>query len=209
MTPKTSHHDHFPRITCLAFWAFHILLSRCIAVANILVVGSMNADTFLPVARLPTEGENIMLVPGKQPIVDVPGGKGCTQAVAVAKLSLRDKDISVSFAGQFGNDEAAKMLRDTLTSHYVKVPALCTTHHQDLPSGRGYVFLTESGQVSAVVSGGSNEGGWKRWERTWDLQQSASPELDKNDLEILSEEDLDKLLDGVKCIMLQREVRTF
>ena len=53
---------------------------------SVLVVGSANADTFLSVDRLPTEGENLTLLPGTEPVVDVPGGKGCTQAVAVAKL---------------------------------------------------------------------------------------------------------------------------
>lgn len=47
--------------------------------ASILVVGSANADTFLHVARLPVEGENLTLLPGTLPVVDVPGGKGCTQ----------------------------------------------------------------------------------------------------------------------------------
>ena len=43
---------------------------------SFLVVGSANADTFLSVDRLPTEGENLTLLPGTEPIVDVPGGKG-------------------------------------------------------------------------------------------------------------------------------------
>lgn len=166
-----------------------LLQSAVVAKASILVVGSMNADTFLPVARLPTEGENILLVPGKQPVVDVPGGKGCTQAVAASKLVVGEKSAAVAFVGQFGNDTAADMLKATLQDHNIQLPEICLTHHKDLPSGRGYVFWTESGSVSAVVSGGSNQDGWEDWKE------------DK-----LSSQEMDSLFDGVQCILLQREI---
>lgn len=176
--------------------------------ANILVIGSMNADTFLPVARLPLEGENVMLVPGKQPVVDVPGGKGCTQAVAAAKLLDQTKvKKEVSFVGQFGNDEAANMLRRTLQLEGVAISPMCATHHEDLPSGRGYVFLSENGSVSAVVSGGSNVGGWIAWERAWQQSNnSKEQESQPESIDIITAKDIDSLLDGVKCIMLQREI---
>ncbi|CAB9524222.1 isomerase [Seminavis robusta] len=174
---------------------------------NILVVGSINADTFLPVSRLPTEGENVMLVPGKEATVDVPGGKGCTQAVAASKLCL-DTRRTVSFAGQFGNDEAAAILRQCCDDENVIIPSLCQRHHSNLPSGRGYVFLSESGAVSAVVSGGSNEKGWKAWESAWQKRQRkhSSPPNDTIEDGAVSAKDLDKLFDGITCILMQREV---
>ena len=186
-------------------------LIPCADAANILVIGSMNADTFLPVARLPVEGENVMLVPGKQPVVDVPGGKGCTQAVAAAKLlcqsKLKDANAKVSFVGQFGNDGAANMLRRTLELEGVAISPICTTRHENLPSGRGYVFLSENGSVSAVVSGGSNEGGWKSWERAWKKSNNNNDqELQPGGIDNITSKDIDSLLDRVKCIMLQREV---
>jgi sugar/nucleoside kinase (ribokinase family)/sugar phosphate isomerase/epimerase len=118
--------------------------------------------------------------------VDVPGGKGCTQAVAAAKLSLG----TVAFCGQFGNDAAADILLKALEDEDVDV-SHCG-QHDDLPSGRGWVFITDSGSVSAVVSGGSNTGGWKSWQ-----------EMHQNGL--VSDE-IDDLLENAKCIMLQREV---
>jgi sugar/nucleoside kinase (ribokinase family)/sugar phosphate isomerase/epimerase len=162
--------------------------------ANILVVGSINADTFLPVSRLPCEGENLTLLPGKQPVVDVPGGKGCTQAVAASKLYQAG---TVSFVGQFGNDAAASTLKQALTDAHVDL--VHSGSHKDLPSGRGYVFLSESGAVSAVVSGGSNTGGWKTWEHAWEGYS-------KNPENIVLEGTLDVLMQDCKCIMLQREV---
>lgn len=172
------------------FWTTPILLLCLLdslrASSQIVVVGSINADTFLPVSRLPTEGENLTLRPGCSPTVDVPGGKGCTQAVAAAKISLG----TVAFCGQFGNDAAADILLKALEDEDVDV-SHCG-QHDDLPSGRGWVFITDSGSVSAVVSGGSNTGGWKSWQQ---MHQNG-----------LVSEEIDDLLENAKCIMLQREV---
>mmetsp|Transcript_13229 Transcript_13229/g.18729 ORF Transcript_13229/g.18729 Transcript_13229/m.18729 type:complete len:722 (-) Transcript_13229:1969-4134(-) len=170
----------------------------------ILVVGSINADTFLPVARIPTEGENITLRPGCEATVDVPGGKGCTQAVAASKLlsssssSTDDIGNKVAFVGQFGNDAAAITLREALTEAHVDL-SHCGSGHKNLPSGRGYVFLTESGSVSAVVCGGSNADGWKDWEQAYLMNDN---EITKDTLAYIR----NMLTKDTKCIMLQREV---
>eukprot|EP00536_Pseudo-nitzschia_multiseries_P014831 jgi/Psemu1/262456/estExt_Genewise1Plus.C_7730007 len=169
--------------------------------ASVLVVGSANADTFLPVARLPTEGENLTLLPGRVPIVDVPGGKGCTQAVAVAKLLRETPNSKCLFLGQLGSDPAGEMLRSALEEHGVDC-SHCGVH-SDLPSGRGYVFWqTSTGSVSAIVSGGSNSMGWAEWECAWKERGNSIPT--KTDLE----ERLETLLEeeGVRCVLLQREV---
>jgi sugar/nucleoside kinase (ribokinase family)/sugar phosphate isomerase/epimerase len=175
----------------------------------ILVVGSANVDTFLPVARLPSEGEN--LTTQRPPIVDVPGGKGCTQAVAASKLitnSERTDEWRVRFVGQLGlqDSAASRVLLDTLHQH--RIDAAQCGLHKDLPTGRGYVFLSESGSVSAVVSGGSNEYGWQQWEQAWENRQLLDHKHKEQTLvadEHLSRE-MDRMLEGVHCIMLQREV---
>jgi sugar/nucleoside kinase (ribokinase family)/sugar phosphate isomerase/epimerase len=97
---------------------------------------------------------------------------------------------TVAFVGQFGNDAAASILQKALEDANVDVSH--STQHADLASGRGYVFITDSGSVSAVVSGGSNADGWKLWDRMW--------------REGVKEEDLSDLLEHAKCILLQREV---
>lgn len=179
----------------------------------IVVIGSVNADTFLTVRRLPAEGENLTTL--TEPETDVPGGKGCTQAVAVAKLLLRSdhatnnkKDSSgVVFVGQFGNDVAATHLRTTLREEGVDISH--SGQHSDMPSGRGYVFLSVNGQVSAVVSGGANVGGWKHWER----HNRASTATTNDPSLIAAVDELDALFqqrDADQCIvMLQREVPEF
>lgn len=175
-------------------------------IKRIVVVGSVNADTFLPVQRLPIEGENLTTL--REPELDLPGGKGCTQAVAAAKLlqiqEQQQHPSPVLFIGQFGNDAAAVILQSTLSD--VGVDLSFSEHHSDLESGRGYVFLAEnSGQVSAVVSGGANARGWHKWETMWDAYVAAN-----RDSSILCNSDeLDAIfpnLESTGAVMLQREV---
>jgi len=180
---------------------------------KIVVVGSVNADTFLPVQRLPLEGEN--LVCNGEPTVDVPGGKGCTQAVAAAKLWHANHDdeqhSKVCFVGQFGDDDVSKVLQNVLTDVNVDIShsggltaAGVTPRENPLPSGRGYVFLSSStGQVSAVVSGGSNQHGWTLFETAWEDQHS-SPEMGESHSALRGL--MDQILDDCSCLMLQREV---
>lgn len=201
---------------------------------HILVAGSANADTFLPVARLPREGENLCVLDDEDVEVDVPGGKGCNQAVACARLSRTDaadgnaddannvesstpQPIGVAFLGQFGNDPAASILRGALTESGADVSASGTCPHA--PSGRGYVFLQrESGKVSAIVSGGSNTAGWgDGWRRAEarisnerDDGTAASDEATEKEVAAgdgaITDAYLDALLDGVSCLLLQREI---
>ncbi len=173
--------------------------------SSVLVVGSANADTFLSVDRLPTEGENLTLLPGTEPEVDVPGGKGCTQAVAVSKLLKSSSAPSKClFIGQLGLDPAGKMLLSSLEE--AGVDCSHCGFHSDLPSGRGYVFLQAStGSVSAVVSGGSNAMGWAEWKQAWEERQKRNPSSEtRSDLEKKLEGILEE--EGVRCVLLQREV---
>ena len=182
---------------------------------SVLIVGSANADTFLPVARLPIEGENIALLPGCEPSIDVPGGKGCTQAVAVSKLlsSSSSSPLSSSssmpfktlFIGQFGDDSAGRMLHETMEESGIICSELCE-FHSGISSGRGYVFLQkQTGSVSAIVSGGSNIHGWCKWEKAWNERQQ-QPAADPTSGELVSQ--LMELLDRklVRAVLLQREV---
>jgi len=185
---------------------------------KIVVVGSANVDTFLPVRRLPSSGENVGLWPPDtaEPVVDVPGGKGCTQAVAAAKLLLNsDKsNDEVVFVGQFGSSDedaaAVAILKRALAEVGVDAVSYCGTH-AGLRCGRGYVFVAkESGEVCAVVSGGANLRGWDDWREAWDECQSWSRRKEEGersgDPPALLEGLLEELVQGCSCILLQREV---
>ncbi|KAL7569888.1 hypothetical protein ACA910_008555 [Epithemia clementina (nom. ined.)] len=178
---------------CLLFSFLWILEAK-----KIVVVGSVNADTFLNVERLPSEGENLLTI--DEPTVDVPGGKGCTQAIAASKL-LTGSGSAVSFICQFGNDAVATLLQNTLKGAGVDVSD--SGHDSRHPSGRGYVFLSRStGQVSAVVSGGSNQNGWRSFDCAWAKYQNRPENIVLDGL-------IDRILQDCSCLMLQREVPEF
>mmetsp|Transcript_17380 Transcript_17380/g.47446 ORF Transcript_17380/g.47446 Transcript_17380/m.47446 type:complete len:725 (+) Transcript_17380:126-2300(+) len=187
-----------------------LLVAQVYATKKIVVVGSVNADTFLPVERLPVEGENLVCL--SEPTVDVPGGKGCTQAVAAAKLLLKnphEENSVVAFVGQFGSDAVASSLQNVLNEAQVDI-SKCgglkgaqVSSEESFPTGRGYVFLSRAtGQVSAVVSGGSNHYGWKTVEQTWENYK---------DSKTLGESIgwMDRILQDCSCLLLQREVPEF
>ena len=123
--------------------------------SSIAVVGSINADTFLHVDRLPVAGENVVTTGGSASMLqDVPGGKGATQAIAACRLGE-----TVRFVAQWGADLPATLRSalndvDALDIHFCK-------EHKQIPTGRGFVLCeTSTGEVSAVVYGGANALGW-------------------------------------------------
>ncbi|GAX23492.1 hypothetical protein FisN_14Hh336 [Fistulifera solaris] len=168
---------------------FHFTIQTA---ANVLVVGSVNIDTYLPVERMPQEGENLttLRMPWHQW-----GGKGLTQAVALSKLLLKDK--AVCFVGQVGYDlpDPSDLLSSSLLWQ-------CGSHPQ-LPCGRGYITLCENtGQVSAIVSGGSNEYGWEEW-KTIGNQLQQQPTMIWPYLHQLIQSH------NIQCILLQCEIPDF
>jgi len=164
--------------------------------AHIGIAGSANLDTFLPISHLPQAGENLTLLPNMHPSLDVPGGKGCNQAIAARKLSNQ----KVSFLGRIGNDAGGEIISKVLNEYQVNIQHL--QQCPNLPTGRGYVFLeAKTGRVSAVVSGGSNMYGWESF------RSKTAKELD-----VLLEEMLLCENDQVqrsRCLLLQREVPEF
>src|SRR5690349_18612974 len=66
---------------------------------GVLVVGSVNADLVVTVARRPGAGETVL----GSDLATFPGGKGANQAVAAARLGAR-----VAFAGRVGTDSFAR-----------------------------------------------------------------------------------------------------
>jgi len=112
---------------------------------DIVVVGSANLDTVVPVPRQPRAGETIL--GGDHSLV--PGGKGANQAVAAARLGRR-----TSFVGRVGDDSAGVRLRRGLEQANVNVDHLRTT--EATPSGIALITVTPDGDNSIVVSPGAN-----------------------------------------------------
>lgn len=113
--------------------------------ANPLVVlGSINADLYVEIERLPQPGETI---PGTDAAIR-PGGKGANQAVAAARLGRRTR-----FLGQWGDDAHAAVLKEALSAAHVDIGMARAVPG---PSGQAYILLQKGGENSIIIVGGAN-----------------------------------------------------
>ena len=111
----------------------------------ILVVGSLNIDQIVHLARLPMLGETLLSFT----YVRVPGGKGANQAVAMARLGA-----PVAMAGRVGNDPFGVQLLRSLQADNVDTGL--TVIDQEASSGVAFIFLTPGGDNAIVVASGAN-----------------------------------------------------
>jgi ribokinase len=114
------------------------------APGSVLVVGSVNADLVVSVARRPAAGETVL----GSDLATFPGGKGANQAVAAARLGAR-----VSFLGRTGTDSFGDFLRRNLDAQGVS-----TGHLRAVPGPSGVALITvdQSGDNSIIVAPGAN-----------------------------------------------------
>jgi ribokinase len=109
------------------------------------VVGSLNLDLVVRVARLPGPGETVL----GEDVFRNPGGKGANQAVAAARLGR-----AVAMVGRVGDDQAG---RDLLAS--LQADGVDTAHVRvvdGVPSGTALITVSEDGENQIVVSPGAN-----------------------------------------------------
>ncbi|GAA1838651.1 ribokinase [Microlunatus capsulatus] len=111
----------------------------------VVVVGSVNADTSLHVARIPGPGETVLALGSRTS----PGGKGANQACAVARAGARSVMV-----GAVGTDAAGTMLVDELGRRGVELDQLLRL--PDVESGGATVLVDDDGENCIVVSGGAN-----------------------------------------------------
>lgn len=111
---------------------------------SLLVIGSINADLYVEVPRLPGPGETIA---GIDAAVR-PGGKGANQAVSAARLG-----VETWFAGKLGSDAYAPPLRLALEGAGVETDLV---EQVDGPTGQAVILLQPGGVNSIIVVGGAN-----------------------------------------------------
>jgi len=110
--------------------------------SRVLVVGSVNVDDAVRMARLPGPGETVIA----RELTTALGGKGANQAVAAARAGAE-----VRMAGAVGDDGTP--LLHALTAEGVDVSAIRSL---DGPSGRALVLVGDDGENSIVVVPGAN-----------------------------------------------------
>ena len=112
--------------------------------AEVVVVGSTNADLVLGVRAHPAPGETV-LGHGMQVMS---GGKGANQAVAAARLGA-----DVALVGAVGDDEFAAAALAGLRAAGVDLGAVAVA---DAPTGIAVVTVSDDGENSIVVVPGAN-----------------------------------------------------
>jgi ribokinase len=112
----------------------------------VFVVGSINQDYVLSVARRPDPGETL----SGATLALHPGGKGANQAVAAALLGAR-----VALLGRVGDDPAGASLRDGLARRGVDTALVAVT--DQTPTGAAFITVTPDGENAIVVAPGANQ----------------------------------------------------
>ena len=112
---------------------------------NLLVVGSLNMDMVVNVARHPQIGETIL--GGK--FSTFPGGKGANQAVAAARMGGAVTIIGCVGQDGFGEELRASAARDGIDVQYVYVDEKTAT-------GIALITVDDLGQNTIVVASGAN-----------------------------------------------------
>lgn len=111
---------------------------------GIVVVGSVNADLLVRVARLPGPGETLLATSSEVR----PGGKGANQAVAAALLGA-----PVTMIGAVGDDAHAAIATSGLERAGVDLARLARVAG---PTGLAIVQVDDRGENSIVVVPGAN-----------------------------------------------------
>ena len=112
---------------------------------RIAVVGSINADLVVQMAKLPGRGETVSSAEPQW----YPGGKGANQAVAAARMGA-----SVSMFGAVGADEPGEMCLSALAQSGVMTDSVLKVSS---PTSTALVMVEHSGENQIVVADGANQ----------------------------------------------------
>lgn len=115
------------------------------ATRTIVVVGSLNMDLVVHVARAPSAGETL----AGRDFATMPGGKGANQAVACARLGA-----AVAMVGRVGDDAHGRSLRDGLHADGIDATAVATL--SGLHTGVAMIVVEDDGQNRIVIAAGAN-----------------------------------------------------
>jgi len=113
--------------------------------ADIVVVGSLNADLVVRSSRFPAPGETIR----GEDLATIPGGKGANQAVAAARLGA-----SVAMIGCVGADAFGATLIENLKQN--NVDARHVLRDGSAATGTAIIIVDSSGENSIILSPGAN-----------------------------------------------------
>lgn len=112
---------------------------------TIAVVGSSNFDFAAKVAKLPTQGQTVV----SHNYRTGPGGKGCNQAFAVARLG-----VPPIFISKIGDDLLGRQLLETLTLEGLDTTNMVIAN--EAQTGIALISIDDAGENMITVVGGAN-----------------------------------------------------
>lgn len=113
--------------------------------AEIVVVGSLNADLVVRSPRFPEPGETIQ----GEDLATIPGGKGANQAVAAARLGA-----DVAMVGCVGADAFGSMLIENLKRNHVDTKRVL--RDGSAATGTAIIVVDSNGENRIILSPGAN-----------------------------------------------------
>ncbi|KRO00442.1 ribokinase [Companilactobacillus kimchiensis] len=113
---------------------------------KIVVLGSINVDTILNIARLPLPGETMAMSNRST----AGGGKGANQAIAAVRAGSE-----TAFISKIGKDHAADFMIDTFKEDGLNIEHV--TEDETAGTGKAYILLDDNGQNSILIYGGANQ----------------------------------------------------
>lgn len=113
---------------------------------KVVVVGSLNVDTTLRVARMPLPGETL----ASNSKSNAAGGKGANQAVAAARAGAQ-----TTFVGRIGNDAGGELMVTALKEAGVQTDHVVVD--EGVGTGAAMILLDDNGQNSILIYGGANQ----------------------------------------------------
>ncbi len=112
---------------------------------RVVVLGSLNVDVVVPVARIPGPGETLLAT---GPVARYAGGKGGNQAVAAAAAGA-----AVVMVGAVGADEPGRAYAARLTARGIDAALRVA---DDVATGTAYITVSADGENAIVVVPGAN-----------------------------------------------------
>lgn len=112
---------------------------------GILVIGSLNMDLSIDLAKMPVTGETIL----GRGIAYKAGGKGANQACAAGRLGGRVRMLGCVGQDEFGQKLVKSLSESGVETDYIK-------ESRDLPTGTAVIYVDDNGDNSIVVIPGAN-----------------------------------------------------
>ena len=113
---------------------------------KIVVIGSINIDTYLNVAQLPYTGKTV----STSSSFVCPGGKGINQSIGASKLGHH-----VSLIGNVGFDPGTDNIFRALNENGVDTSGIARCFYAD--TGKAYIFVEEGGDSMISILAGAND----------------------------------------------------